>query len=128
MFLLIFDRTANLRMVEDKFGKGSDEHCQSLQELSDACLSAGKPGLAAPMLINLSRQEGNSFRCVLLWAMGLLLKGSILRSPLSLSLSDAEVFDRRTLKRHPFFGASPFGSIRQVSPAFNMNQHPLQIV
>ena len=29
---------------------------------------------------------------------------------------------------YPFFGASPFGSIRQVSPAFNMNQHPLQIV
>ncbi len=53
-------------MVEDKFGEGSDEHCQSLQELSDACLSAGKPGLAAPMLINLSRQEGNSFKCVVI--------------------------------------------------------------
>jgi len=43
------------RMVEEKFGEGSDEHFQALQELSDACLSAGKPGLAAPMLIILSR-------------------------------------------------------------------------
>jgi hypothetical protein len=42
-------------MVEEKFGEGSDEHFQALQELSDACLSAGKPGLAAPMLIILSR-------------------------------------------------------------------------
>lgn len=44
------------QMVEEKFGEGSDEHFQALQELSDACLSAGKPGLAAPMLIILSRQ------------------------------------------------------------------------
>lgn len=51
-----------VQMVEQKFGEGSDEHFQALQDLSDACLRAGKPGLAAPMLILLSRQLRNYYQ------------------------------------------------------------------
>ena len=49
-----------LRMVEEKFGEGSDEHFQALQELSDACLAAQKPVLAAPLLLKLSERHGRS--------------------------------------------------------------------
>ncbi|CAK9035646.1 Potassium voltage-gated channel protein eag [Durusdinium trenchii] len=44
------------QMVEEKFGEGSDEHIQALQELSDACLNAGKQALAAPIFMSLARQ------------------------------------------------------------------------
>ena len=45
------------RMVEEKFGEGSDEHIQALQELSDACLNAGKQALAAPIFMSLARPD-----------------------------------------------------------------------
>ena len=49
-----------VRMIEEKFGESSDEHLQALQELSDACLAAQKPALAAPLLLKLSERHGLS--------------------------------------------------------------------
>ncbi|CAE7641126.1 eag, partial [Symbiodinium microadriaticum] len=42
-------------MMEEKFGEGSEEHIQALQELSAACVAAEKPALAAPLFVTLSR-------------------------------------------------------------------------
>ncbi|CAE7542261.1 eag [Symbiodinium natans] len=42
-------------MIEEKFGEGSEEHIQALQELSAACLAAEKPSLAATLYVTLSR-------------------------------------------------------------------------
>ncbi|CAJ1392940.1 unnamed protein product [Effrenium voratum] len=44
-----------MELVEEKFGDCSEEHIKALQELSGGCLSAGRPALAAPLLLNLTR-------------------------------------------------------------------------